>query len=80
MKKLIAGASILIAGALLFLAASVASSNLGVFEGWGEEGRFWAAVDSNGLTPLVIISVLVMIAGLSIVLSAAFGKAEGDGK
>ena len=68
MKKIILGASILLTGGLLFLSACVASSNLGLIGGWNQHGRFLQSVSDAKLYPLLVISIIVMIAGLAIMI------------
>ena len=78
MKKVIAGSSILISGAILFLAVFVAAGNaVTVLQAWSiDRGRFWSAVSDTILYPVLVISVIMMIAGLCFMFHGLFSKSE----
>ena len=76
MKKVLAGASVMLTGAIIFLAVFVAAGNLGVIGGWGNSGRFWAAVTENNLTFVLVISVVVMFAGVAAMIWGNIQKSE----
>jgi hypothetical protein len=76
MKKIITGASVLLTGALMFLSVFVAASNLGLIGGWDNHGRFLQAVSDSKLYPVLIISVVVMVAGIAILIWGNYKKSE----
>ena len=76
MKKVITGAAVLLTGAMLFLSTFVAASGMGLIGGWSESGRFWAAMSENKLISVVVISIIVMIAGITIMVWGNMRKSD----
>ena len=76
MKKVISGAATLIAGSIMFLSTFVAASNTGLIGGWTGSGRFWAAISENKLTPALVISIMIMLAGAAIMVSGNLRKSD----
>ena len=76
MKKIITGAAIQITGAVLFLSSFVAASCMGLIGGWTESGRFWAAISENKLTPVLVISIIIMLAGIVIMAWGNMQKSD----
>jgi len=73
MKRLIAGASVLLSGAILALAAIVAAA-VGIdirFEWRTSLGRFWSSMVDLNLMPVFVIAVIMMLAGIVLMISAA---------
>jgi hypothetical protein len=70
MKKIITGASVLLTGAILFLAVFCATGSIGMPDGfgWDQSGRFWNAMSYAKLIPFFVISIMVMIAGTIILI------------
>jgi len=76
MKKIITGASLLITGAILFLSSFVAASGMGLYGGWNHNGRFYNALAENKLTPVLVISILIMLAGVITLIIGNLQKSE----
>jgi len=65
MKKMIASASFLVTGALLFLSVFVAASNLPA-DGWEPSGRLWQSVSDNNITLVLLVSIAFLVAGIAL--------------
>ena len=66
MKKIITGASLLIAGAILAFATFFASgSAMSLLYSWSHHGRFWSAMFDVNLMGVFVVAVLLMLAGVA---------------
>jgi len=65
MKKILSGTAIMITGAILLLSVFIAGSfNLQVIVGWDSVlGRFWTSIGDINLTPMVVVSIIIMLVG-----------------
>lgn len=78
MKKLLAGIGFMITGALLVLAASVASSVLvASLDGWSTElGMFGTAMTESGLIAAQVFGIIFIIVGVIMALFGALKKTD----
>jgi len=73
MKKTILGASILLSGAIIFLAVFIAASSgleaLTRIHGWDwQVGMFWSTVSQFRLTLTLVIAIIMMLTGIVIMI------------
>jgi len=78
LKKIITGSCILLTGALLFLSVFIAGSNIAtLLNSWdSRSGRFWSAVSDANLYPVLVISIVAMLAGIVILILGHFDKSD----
>lgn len=78
MKKIVSGASVLLTGAILFLSMCIAGSmNTQYLMQWdGNTGKLWASIADLQLMPIVIISIVIMVAGLCVIIWGNMSKSE----
>jgi hypothetical protein len=69
MKKIVTGAAVLIAGAILFSVIFIAAGSIGTEGGhYLEHGRFYAAILQNNLVSVLVVSIITMITGLAVMV------------
>ena len=78
MKKVISGAALLVAGAILFLSVAIAGSfHIQTVSNWYTHvGRFWSAIVDRRLTPLVVVSVFMMLTGMVLLVRGTLARAD----
>ena len=77
MKKIISGASILLAGSILFLSAFIATSNIfaPIASVSASYDRFWVMFSDTKISIVLVVSIITMIAGIALIL---WGNHESD--
>lgn len=78
MKKVISGIGVLLTGALLFLSACIAGSfNIQVINSWNTNvGRFWTSIIEVKIMPMIVVSVLIMLAGIALMIWGNMSKSD----
>ena len=68
----------MLTGALLFLSVFIAASNVAtvLYSWYTASGRFWSAVSDTNLHPVLAISVIMMVAGLSVLSWGLFHRTD----
>ena len=79
MKKIIAGLGFLFSGTAMYTAVCIAvCANLQYTTEWRTSvGRYWQTVINCGLTPAMIIGLILLIVGAALAFWGVFEKRDG---